>query len=304
MNAILLNQTTVRYYWVEIGLVGRGNLRGFRRKCGMDSSRASVASDQYSDMLAEFLRTGDEASLYRASQVSQAFIESGMGPEDIVALHSESLDRIMAGQSPRNKVRAMAEAHQFLLEIMIAYGIRFKEYLELRLRQTLRDAEAQLEREQERSRDLDRLQREKGEIIGVIAHELRTPLTAVKGNLDLSSNLLKKGEVLSASQRLTLANEALDRLSRLTADLVEASREGRPALTFALHDLSPIVTQAVAWAEPLAKSKNVSLLRPTPKSSAAVQLDCDPDALLSILGNILSNAVRYTPSGEIGRAHV
>jgi len=263
----------------------------------MEPLRSSIIPDQYGAILIEYFRTGDEAALYRASLLSQIFIDSGMGPEDIVALHSDALDRILTRKSPRDKLRALSDSHQFLLEVMIAYGVRFKEYLELKLQASLRDAEAQLAREQERARDLDRLQREKGEIIVVIAHELRTPLQAVKGNLFLSERLMSKGQIESAADQIARANRALDRLSRLTADLVESSREGHPSLKPGMHDLTAVVDQACGWAEPLAKSKSVTLVWMTGQPKLEVRTYFDPDAVLSILGNILSNAIRYTPPG-------
>ena len=263
----------------------------------MEPPGRPIDPDQYGTILTEFLRAGDEESLYRASLLSQSFIDDGMGPEDIVAIHSEALDRILTHQSPRDKLRAMADSHQFLLEVMIAYGVRFKEYLELKLKESLRDAEAQIAHEQERARGLDRLQQEKGEIIGVIAHELRTPLQVVTGNIFLTTRLLEKGQIESATSQLLRANEALDRLSRLTSDLVEASREGRPSLKIGVHDLAPIVDQACTWAEPLAQSKSIDFSWQSNAPMPDVKPKCDPDALLSILGNILSNAIRYTPAG-------
>ena len=57
----------------------------------------------------------------------------GLGPEDIIALHFESLDDILAAFSYREQRRAISDANQFLLEMMIAYGVKYREYLELRI---------------------------------------------------------------------------------------------------------------------------------------------------------------------------
>jgi hypothetical protein len=45
-------------------------------------------------------------------------------PEDIVALHVEALDRALSRYSCRDQARVIADAGQFLLEVMIAYGVR------------------------------------------------------------------------------------------------------------------------------------------------------------------------------------
>ena len=55
--------------------------------------------------------------------------------------------------------------------------------------------------------------------------------------------------------------EAIDRLSRLTADLVESSRDGDPPLEFAAVSFCHVVEQACAWAEPTAVAAGVQLDR-------------------------------------------
>jgi signal transduction histidine kinase len=222
-------------------------------------------------------------------------IQSGLGPEDIIALHFEIFDRLLEGRSYREQARAMSDAHQFLLEVMIAYGVRYKEFVELKLAETMRDAEASAARDRERALDAERADRQKSELLGVIAHELRTPLTAALGNLDLATRSLSRGQIERVPVLLGTAREALGRLSRLSADLVEASREGPTSLQMAPLDLGEIVRQACAWVEPAAAEHGVTLIREA--SDGAIGVLASDDALLSIVGNLLSNAVRYTPEG-------
>jgi len=251
--------------------------------------------DAYERILAGYIREPTEAALYQLSLLSQGLIESGLGPEDIIALHFEALERILRNQPYRERARANTEAQQFLLEVMIAYGVRFKEYLELKMRQALQNAETEAARERERALDAERIGRQQEEMLAVIAHELRTPLTAARGNLDLASRSLTRQDLERMAAQLGRAREAIDRLSRLTADLVESSREGDPPLAFAPQPLALVVEQACAWAEPTTVDAGVQLNR-TPIDLAIV-VQADADGLLSILGNLLSNAIRYTPMG-------
>jgi len=91
------------------------------------------------------------------------------------------------------------------------------------------------------------------------------------------------------------AREALDRLSRLSGDLVEASRRGLQELVLTPQELDRLIKQAYDWARAASGAKAVALRRE--ESSAPVVLDANADAMLSILGNLLSNAIRYTPAG-------
>ncbi len=178
---------------------------------------------------------------------------------------------------------------------MIAYGVKYKEFLELRLSQTLREAEARAARERERIQEAERIGREKDEILAVIAHELRTPIAVARGSVDLAVRSLTGGRMDRVEPLLGATRQALDRLSRLTGDLVEASRGMPPVLDRSQQLLDDIVQQAYAWALPAASAKGVEMRMEG--TNTDVMIVGSADALLSVFGNLLSNAVRYTPPG-------
>ncbi len=255
-----------------------------------------LSAEDYGPTLYQYLRTRSEEALYNASLLSQIFVESGLGPEDIIALHFEALGPALEGMPFREQGRAIGDAHQFLLEIMIVYGIKHKEYLEAKLTGAIQDAELRAIRERERAVEAERLQRAKSEILGVIAHELRTPISVIMGRLDLASRSLSRGEIERLPSHIKSAREALDRLSRLSADLVEASRNEPPKLQRAPLELSSIAAQACSWARAAgASAKNIELT--IEGDIAGARVNADPDAMLSVFGNLLSNAIRYTPIG-------
>src|SRR4051812_12408739 len=212
-----------------------------RASMATDEVLVEVGPEAYQRLLASYVHQASEEALYRVSLLSQGLIESGLGPEDIIALHFEALDRLMEARPYRERVRANTEAQQFLLEIMIAYGVRFKEYLEVRMRQALHSAEAEAVRERERALDAERVGRQQDEMLAVIAHEMRTPLAAAQGILDPAKRSLTRKELERALGQLDRAGEALGRLSRLTADLVESSRDGDPAVAITGQALSRVV---------------------------------------------------------------
>ncbi|HZO33328.1 MAG TPA: HAMP domain-containing sensor histidine kinase, partial [Chloroflexota bacterium] len=95
------------------------------------------------------------------------------------------------------------------------------------------------------------------------------------------------------------AREALGRLSRLTDDLIGASRDGLPNLTLETIDAGEVLRQACAWARPMADEKQIAIVRGEIPRCVVVG---DADALLTVFGNLLSNAIRYTPTD--GRVEV
>jgi signal transduction histidine kinase len=255
----------------------------------------SFSANDYPEILAEYVHTRSEEVLYRASLLSQTLVESALGPEDIIALHCESLDAITAELSSREHVHAISDANQFLLEVMIGYGVHFKHYLDLKLRESLREADARIAHEEERVQEMERIGREREEILAVIAHELRTPITVVRANLELVEMSFARGHVEPIPNLVEGARAAIERLSRLSADLVEASRGGPPELSFAPVDLMHIVDQACSWVAAPAASQGIVISRKL--MSAPFWVSGNADALLSVFGNLLSNAIRYTPTG-------
>lgn len=251
-------------------------------------------TDQYQDVLERYLSTHDEAALYDASILSQALVESGLGPDDIVALHFEAIEKALADLPYRQRVHAVSDAYQFLLEVMIAYGVQYRQFMEMRLAEVTRQAQARASEEQEREEIL-RVVKERTDLLAVVAHEMRSPLTAARIGVEMAARSVSRGNIDRVSTLLEDAQEAMERLSRLTANLMEASRGAPPRMDVAPQDLVKLIAQACRWARPAAVSKNLTL--EWEREPLSVLVYGDEDALLSVLGNLLANAVRYTPVG-------
>jgi len=126
-------------------------------------------------------------------------------------------------------------------------------------------------------------------LVADASHELRTPLTAVRTNVDL----LREGQ-LSADEAQRALDETSVELSALTAlvsDLVELARgEERKLRVEELH-LDDLVATAVERAKSRAPEATfVTALSPT-------VVNADPVLLDRAIGNLLDNAVKYSPAG-------
>jgi signal transduction histidine kinase len=257
-----------------------------------------LAAHDYGSVLREYLATRSEAALYRASLLSRVLLESGLGPEDIIALHVEMLEKETADFTARKQAQAVFDSHQFLLEMMIAYGVHFKTYLDTKLSENIHEAEDRLTREHQLVLEAERIGREKNELLGVIAHEMRNPITAAMSYIELAEGSLNRGLIDSVPSHLGSARSALDRLSRLSGDLVEASREDLPELAFSPIDVNQVLSQVHEWGRPTAGAKEILIERDLYPQPLVVS--GNGDGLLSAFGNLLSNAIRYTlPGGRV-----
>jgi histidine kinase len=134
------------------------------------------------------------------------------------------------------------------------------------------------------------------QLIGDVAHELRTPLTAIKGSMEA---LLDKKLPDSDETYQQIYLEA-DRLNSLVYDLQELSRVEAGA-----YDLQIQPMELASLTKILAKrfdhqfeEKQVRLTIELPADLPPVL--ADEERVLQVLSNLISNALRYTPSdGEV-----
>ena len=135
-------------------------------------------------------------------------------------------------------------------------------------------------------------ERMRRDFIANAAHELRTPLTNLQGYLEA----LRDGVIVadrSTYESLWDEAERLVRLSRSLDSLAEGDAANEPP-ALAPVDLSLAVRSAVELAEPAIERAGLRLEVSVPDSLPA---RANPDHLAQVLANLLSNSVRYTPSG-------
>jgi signal transduction histidine kinase len=169
---------------------------------------------------------------------------------------------------------------------------------ERRAREAAEAMQRQLAEQNERLVELDRL---KDEFVSSVSHELRTPLTAVTGYLKL---LLQDETDDQAVRYLEIVQRNAQRLRGLVDDLLFAARlqvGGRVELERGPVDLAVLAEQTVETAMPEASAAGVELRLQADPSLPL--LDGDADRLSRLLANLVSNAIKFTPSGgsvEIG----
>jgi signal transduction histidine kinase len=136
------------------------------------------------------------------------------------------------------------------------------------------------------------------EVLSVVAHDLRNPLGVIAlGAQQLlqaaSSGALDPSVRAGASSILRNA----ERMERLIADLLDESRlrTGGLALERDYHPISQLLTD-VSELRPLAQQKSVSLLVRPPEPDRL--LFCDRGRMGQALGNLLTNAIKFSAAGS------
>ncbi|MBI4299658.1 MAG: HAMP domain-containing protein [Chloroflexi bacterium] len=130
-------------------------------------------------------------------------------------------------------------------------------------------------------------------LLADIAHELRTPLSVIQGNLEA----MLDGVLEPDAAHLEALHRESGLLARIVRDLrdLTLAEAGQLRLERVPTDVEPLVAQEVARVEAEARDRGIALRSDLPVELPA--LDVDPDRARQVLGNLLSNALRYTPSG-------
>lgn len=142
--------------------------------------------------------------------------------------------------------------------------------------------------------EAERANQSKTRFLAAASHDLLQPLNAAR----LFLSALSETECHPRARQLIGSTEAaFESIERLLASLLDISKLDAGVMAAEPRDvpLGPLLRALAAEFAPLAERKGLEL-RAVP-TSAVVRTD--PDLLLRILRNLLSNAVRYTPEGRV-----
>lgn len=143
------------------------------------------------------------------------------------------------------------------------------------------------------SEELDRSTNIRRQMTADIAHELRTPISIILGHADAVHD-----RVLPPTQEtFDIIRDEACRLERMVEDLRTLSMADAGELTLTRRPIPPhtLLEEVSAAYHPLALERGVEVLREIAPDLPEVYVD--PDRMAQVLGNLLSNALRYTLKG-------
>jgi signal transduction histidine kinase len=137
----------------------------------------------------------------------------------------------------------------------------------------------------------------KSQFVAIVTHELRIPLTSIKGYTDLIRTKVV-GEVNDQQlEFLNVIRTNVERMSTLISDLSDISRIERDKLKLepTCLDLHGYVDETInsLYHEIEGKKQNITIEVP----SDLPQVYADPNRLVQVFTNLVSNAWKYTPEG-------
>lgn len=149
--------------------------------------------------------------------------------------------------------------------------------------------------------EIDRL---RTDFISTVSHELRTPLTSISGSLGLlqadAMGVLPK----EAAAMVRIAYQNCGRLVRIINDILDFGKLDAGKLAFQIADISltDLIHQSIEAHSAYAEKYQVRFLLDV--GSADDRVMTDPNRLMQVVANLLSNAAKFSPPGADVRIRV
>jgi PAS domain S-box-containing protein len=215
-------------------------------------------------------------------------------PEAAVGDARDRIRRVCLGEPATNVVLAWRKKDGAMIELSISMGPLNDES------GVARGVISLAENMTEASSERRRIERMQSEFVSTVSHELRTPLTSIGGSLGLIVGGAAGVINDRAARLIEIANNNTQRLIRLVNDIldIETLQSERMAFHFAPVRLDDVIDQAIAANLAYASSFEIEIRRSGTDTDVVIR--ADPDRVNQALTNLISNAVKFSPS----RTHV
>jgi PAS domain S-box-containing protein len=222
-------------------------------------------------------------------------------PSELAAEETEILRRVAAGErvdhfetERRRKDGSTVEVSVTISPVRDASGRIVGASKVARDITERRRSEAALKAANARLEELSHL---KNQFLNMIAHELRNPMTPIM----LQLQLLRMGQLPTQARTVDLLERSMGRLNLLVQQLNDVARleTGRLQLQKEPIDLVEVVREAVENHVLAAQEQGVALEF---AGGDRFMVDSDPQRLMQVIVNLLTNAIKFTPKG--GRVFV
>ena len=150
---------------------------------------------------------------------------------------------------------------------------------------------------------LKRIESVRRDFVTNASHELKTPLAAIRAYAET----LQMGAIDDADATQTFLAGILsqaDRINGLITGMLQLARvqAGGAILKRVRFEIQSEIESCIDAADVMARSKQIRLVTQLPK--VPIHMNSDPEAVQTVVSNLLSNAIRYTPSGGVVELHL
>jgi PAS domain S-box-containing protein len=288
----LREETVLRHHAAELGRVNAALKAEIEQR-----SRAEQERERFFDMSLEMLCIADydghflelnpawERTLgWTVEELKERAIGEFVHPDDRDATAAESQRLRLGGNSVdfENRYRTRDGSYRWLSWRASTAPERRRIYA------VARDVEEQ-----------KRMDRMKSDFVSMVSHELRTPMTSIRGSLGLIAGGVAGPIPERVRTLIEIAAKNCERLVRLINDIldVEKIESGQMGFRFLPVEATALAEQAVEANRAFAREYEVDLC--LAGGAPAGKVWADPDRILQVMTNLISNAAKFSPRGGV-----
>jgi len=255
--------------------------------------------DAYASVLKAFVESPEEQYLAKAADLGQKTVRAGIPPEDIAEIHEEAVWRLAEQFPDKTLLESVQRISAPLMEMLVAYGLAFREREDERRRaeQALEEySEGLEEMVEQRTAELKAANKELESFAYSVSHDLRAPLRAING---FSKALLEDcGDGLSARGKdyLNRVMAGTQRMDQLIDDLLQLSRLTRAEMRYGSVDLSAMAGEIADELRQGEPDRHVEFTIAPGLTGWG-----DHTLLRDVLNNLLANAWKFTSGHDRAR---
>ena len=210
--------------------------------------------------------------------------------EELRVTVARGLERRRLGQEVRLRVTELERANREIADLNSS------------LQRRIDEATAELKERYEQLKELDRM---KSQFLSIASHELKTPITAMSGFLQVALRRVRRlsdgapagamGEGLRGiTEQLEVVYRQTGKLARLVDELLDVSRiqTGRIEFRYGEVDMGELANEVATRMQLTTTTHQISVRRDSQNVVTA-----DRDHLEQVLNNLVTNAIKYSPSG-------
>jgi two-component system CheB/CheR fusion protein len=273
---------------------------------------------------------GDLQNLFQSTQIATVFLDrqfriARFTPEAVSVFHladgdvgrplsdftarfdakdvAQEVERVLETLEPVERAIRTVQQNRWFLMRMHAYRtpsnviagvvVSFIDVTRLKeIEEALRRAVEERERAEQALQDANE---RKDEFLAVLSHELRNPLAPIRNSLYLLERAAPGSDGAQRAQQII--GRQIGHLTRIVDDLLDATRVSRGKLQVHRQplDLRDVIERTGEDHRSLFTARGAVLDVTCPESP--VWIDGDPTRLAQVVGNLLQNSAKYTPSG-------
>ena len=135
----------------------------------------------------------------------------------------------------------------------------------------------------------------KNDFIGMVSHELKTPLTSLSAYIQLVTSMVKGGENRIISNALDKANIQIKRMGNMINGFLNVSRleSAKLEIDKSNFDIAKLIDDVIQDISLTTSSHQIQF-----KTHNALIINADKEKIGSVINNLISNAIKYSPLGK------